>query len=122
MKHQNYCMREINMHTNFAGKLVRDKIPQIIQANGLTPIIEVLSDEDYLIELDKKLNEEVAEYQESKSIEELADILEVILAICTARGYLHFNLENKRGQKEVVWRNYQREPWMKWLPEQIWKA
>lgn len=89
------------MHTNFTGKLVRDKIPQIIQADGLTPIIEVLSDEDYLIELDKKLNEEVAEYQESKSIEELADILEVILAICTARGYLHFNLENKRFIKRI---------------------
>ena len=90
------------MHTNFTGKLVRDKIPKIIEAAGLTPIIETLSDEDYLIELDKKLNEEVAEYQESKSIEELADILEVILAICTARGHLHFELENRRFIKRVA--------------------
>ncbi len=69
------------------GKLVRDKIPQIIKDAGKTPIIEVLSDEDYLKELDKKLNEEVAEYQLDKSIEEMADILEVLYAICEARGH-----------------------------------
>lgn len=69
------------------GKLVRDKIPQIIEEAGKKPIIEILSDEDYLIELDKKLNEEVAEYQADKSIEEMADVLEVLFAICEARGY-----------------------------------
>lgn len=89
------------MHTNFTGKLVRDKIPQIIEADGLTPIIEILSDEDYLIELDRKLNEEVAEYQESKSIEELADILEVILAICTARDHSSDVLELTRLRKRI---------------------
>ena len=59
------------------GKLVRDKIPEIIKNDGKTPIIEILSNEEYLLELDKKLNEEVAEYQADKSIEEMADILEV---------------------------------------------
>ena len=57
------------------GKLVRDKIPQIIQADGKSPIIRTLSEEDYLKELDKKLDEEVAEYQADKSIEEMADVL-----------------------------------------------
>ena len=57
------------------GKLVRDKIPEIIKNDGKTPIVEILSDEDYLKELDKKLNEEVAEYQADKSIEEMADVL-----------------------------------------------
>lgn len=69
------------------GKLVRDKIPEIIKNDGKTPIIEILSDEDYLKELDKKLNEEVAEYQADKSIEEMADVLEVLYAICEARGH-----------------------------------
>lgn len=68
------------------GKLVRDKIPQIIRDDGKEPIVEILSEEDYLIELDKKLNEEVAEYQADKSIEEMADGLEVLFAICEARG------------------------------------
>ncbi len=36
--------------------------------------------------LDAKLNEELAEYQESKSMEELADLLEVIRAVAIARG------------------------------------
>lgn len=69
------------------GKLVRDKIPEIIKNDGKTPIIEILSDEDYLKELDKKLNEEVAEYQADKSIEEMVDVLEVLFAICEARGH-----------------------------------
>lgn len=69
------------------GKLVRDRIPEIIRNDGKTPIIEILSNEDYLQELDKKLNEEVAEYQADKSIEEMADVLEVLFAICEARGY-----------------------------------
>ena len=46
------------------NKLVRDKIPQIIEASGKTCETEVLSDERYLEMLDKKLNEELAEYQQ----------------------------------------------------------
>ena len=69
------------------GKLVRDKIPQIIKAAGKTPITRILDHSEYLEELDKKLNEEIAEYHEDKSIEEMADVLEVLFAICEARGY-----------------------------------
>ena len=68
------------------GKLVRDRIPEIIKNDGKTPIIEILSNEEYLLELDKKLNEEVAENQADKSIEEMADILEVLFAICEGRA------------------------------------
>ena len=81
------------------GKLVRDKIPEIIKNDGKTPIVEVLSAEEYLIELDKKLNEEVAEYQADKSIEEMADVLEVLLAICEARGYSEEELIRVREDK-----------------------
>lgn len=69
------------------GKLVRDKIPEIIKADGKVPITRVLSKKEYLEELDRKLNEEVAEYQADKSLEEMADILEVLFAICESRGY-----------------------------------
>ena len=82
------------------GKLVRDKIPQIIKDAGKTPIIEILSDKDYLRELDKKLNEEVAEYQADKSIEEMADILEVLYAICEARGYSVEQLMQMKAKKQ----------------------
>lgn len=69
------------------GKLVRDKIPEIISAAGKTPITRVMQQDEYLDELDIKLNEEVAEYQADKSIEEMADVLEVLFAICEARGH-----------------------------------
>ena len=67
-------------------KLVRDRIPEIIEQAGQACSCSVLSDEEYLKMLDEKLNEELAEYQESKSMEELADLLEVIRAVTLARG------------------------------------
>lgn len=81
------------------GKLVRDKIPQIIIADGRTPIVRTLSDEEYLSELDRKLNEEVAEYQADKSLEEMADVLEVLLAICEAHGHSVDELIEVRDKK-----------------------
>ena len=74
------------MSTTKYHKLVRDRIPEIIEKSGKCPVYSILSDEAYLAKLDEKLNEELAEYQESKSMEELADLLEVIRAVATARG------------------------------------
>lgn len=94
------------------GKLVRDHIPQIIIADGKKPITRILDDEEYLNELDQKLNEEVAEYQADKSIEEMADVLEVLFAICEARGHSVEDLmevrnakREKRGgfEKRIFW-------------------
>ena len=74
------------MSTIQYNKLVRDRIPEIIEASGKRCVCATLSDEEYLAKLDEKLNEELGEYQESKSMEELADLLEVIRAVATARG------------------------------------
>ena len=68
------------------NKLVRDNIPDIIAATGATCEHRTLTTEEYLDALNAKLDEEVAEYHESGSIEELADILEVIYAIAAAKG------------------------------------
>ena len=81
------------------NKLVRDKIPEIIENAGKTSVTHILSDDEYLSELDKKLNEECAEYQADKSIEELADMLEVMYAIAEARGWLVSELEAVRKEK-----------------------
>lgn len=64
------------------NKLVRDRIPEIIAAQGQKPIIRVMDDKEYISSLEKKFDEEVAEYHESKELEELADVLEVIYALC----------------------------------------
>lgn len=68
------------------GKLVRDKIPQIIRAQGETPHIRVLEGPEFHDALERKLQEEAAEYLESRELTELADILEVVCALCQADG------------------------------------
>ena len=63
------------MKTITYNKLVRDRIPEIIEDSGKTCEIEVLDDKTYLEMLDKKLTEELNEYYESHNAEELADLL-----------------------------------------------
>lgn len=81
------------------NKLVRDRIPEIIEKSGKTAYYRILNNEEYIEELDRKLNEECAEYKEDKSIEELADMLEVIYAIAQARGYSIEELEQVCAEK-----------------------
>ena len=80
-------------------KLIRDKIPEIIEQSGKKCIVEVMDNDTYIEYLDQKLNEELAEYQQDKSAEELADLLEVIYAVAVARGYSVEELERKRLDK-----------------------
>lgn len=81
------------------NKLVRDRIPEIIEASGAKCKTEILSEEKYIAMLDKKLDEELAEYRADHSIEELADLLEVIRAAAVARGYTLEELEAVRASK-----------------------
>ena len=81
------------------NKLVRDKIHEIIMKSGKTAHCHVLDNNEYITELDRKLNEECAEYQADKNIEELADMLEVMYAIAEARGYSVADLERVRLEK-----------------------
>lgn len=83
------------------NKLVRDRIPEIIESDGRKCSTEVLSDDRWLQMLDAKLDEELAEYQESKSLEELADLLEVMRAVVKARGWSWEQLEQVRQEKAV---------------------
>lgn len=81
------------------NKLVRDRIPEIIEAQGNSCVTEVLSNEAYLRMLDAKLDEELAEYHQDQNLEELADLLEVIFAAAEARGYTREQLEQIRAKK-----------------------
>lgn len=83
------------------NKLVRDKIPQIIESTGKSCRTQVLSREEYLQKLDEKLCEELAEYQQSKELEELADLLEVMEAVVLARGYTWQELTAVRDEKRA---------------------
>ena len=81
------------------NKLVRDRIPEIIEASGAACRTEILSDEKYLEMIDAKLDEELAEYHKDQNVEELADLLEVIRAATLARGYSLDELEAVRANK-----------------------
>ncbi|KAF5055278.1 hypothetical protein DSECCO2_379340 [anaerobic digester metagenome] len=87
------------MKTTPHNKLVRDRIPEIIEASGKSCTTEILSDEAYLKMLDKKLDEELAEYHTDQNLEELADLLEVVRACAVARGYSVEELEQVRAEK-----------------------
>lgn len=73
------------MKTTF-NKLVRDKIPQIIEDQGEKVTVRILKDAEYTQCLANKLDEEVAEFHREKNPEELADILEVVFALSENLG------------------------------------
>jgi len=82
------------------NKLVRDRIPEIIEKSGKTASVRMLSHEEYLKRLDEKLSEELNEYLKDQSMEEIADLLEVIHAVVNARGSDMDEVEKIRLQKK----------------------
>lgn len=81
------------------NKLVRDKIPEIIEKTGKKAVFEKVSQEDYIRLLNDKLGEELQEYMECQSLEELADMVEVIYAILDQKQISLKEFENIRLQK-----------------------
>ncbi|MEK4277652.1 nucleoside triphosphate pyrophosphohydrolase [Paenibacillus sp. FSL R7-0026] len=85
------------------NKLVRDKIPQIIEADGKECKMRVLNDEEYTVALKTKLQEELNEFLDAKErteqIEELADLLEVVYSFARSQGTTMEELEYIRKTK-----------------------
>lgn len=90
------------------NKLVRDKIPEVIEKSGKQYRIRTLNDHEYIIELKKKLGEEVEEYLNAKNdveaVEELADVLQLIHALAKIHNSnidqvetIRIDKANKRG-------------------------
>ena len=79
--------------------MVRDRIPEIIAADGKKANTRVLADKEYLKELIKKLGEEAKELEANPSIEELADIKELLIAIREAMKIHAGELEDLRRKK-----------------------
>ena len=84
------------------NKLVRDKIPEIIAANGQDAQYRILSEEEYRACLEAKLDEEVGEYHRDKTPEELADILEVVYALAATAGCSRDQLMEIYNQKHLA--------------------
>lgn len=80
-------------------KLVRDNIVKIIEQNGEKPKYRVLEDDEYVDALHKKLFEEVSEFVEEDSLEELADVMEVIYSIARVKNIDLMQVERIRRDK-----------------------
>lgn len=85
------------------NKLVRDRIPEIIEMVGKTAITRVLSEPEYILEVQKKMHEELKEYEgalhSDDRLEELVDLLELVYAASSLLGASPLELEELRARK-----------------------
>ena len=82
-------------------KIVRDRIPEIIEKSGKRAEYEQVSREEALAGLEEKLTEETREYLESRDLEEMADILEVLHGILRLRNVSMEEVEEIRLRKKA---------------------
>ena len=73
------------------NKLVRDRVPAMLQASGRRTVSKTVDGQELIAALRAKVDEELAEYDAAPDDEgaagELADLLEVIIALARQRGY-----------------------------------
>ncbi len=81
-------------------KLVRDFIPRIIESKGEACVHHVAEDVEYWGRLKEKLMEEVGEFLEAESVEEMADVFEVIEAILKFKNIEREEVERVRVSKK----------------------
>jgi len=109
---QYYVPLEVNAKmskTTVYNKLVRDRIPELVRESGRECTIEVVDEEAYLLLLEKKLQEELSSYQQKKSLEELADLLEVLGAVVRARGSSWEELTAIRKRRKEQYGGYDKK-------------
>ena len=85
------------------NKLVRDKIPQIIRRDNAVPIMQMLTHKRFLVELKKKLLEEIKESQMAKTADEvmneIVDVLEILQTMASIKKITWGRIERERGDK-----------------------
>jgi predicted house-cleaning noncanonical NTP pyrophosphatase (MazG superfamily) len=98
-----------------AGKLVRDRIPDIIRAEGRTCVVETLNGLAYVAALRDKLIEEaneVAAASEPELAAELADVLEVLEALAAASGVSMTTVRQMQQQRRDERGGFERQIWL----------
>lgn len=90
-------------------KLVRDRIPEIIEESGRQCDCDVLSDDDFLCYAEQKLDEELAEFHQARDVAELADLIETVYAVAEALGTDRVALEELRARKALKRGGFERK-------------
>lgn len=94
------------------GKIVRDRIPEIIEQNGSRAVTRIPEKEEIIEGLEVKLTEELTEYLEDHSLEEMADLLEVMHGILHHRGVSWEVLERIRLEKKEKRGGFEQGIWL----------
>ena len=82
------------------NKLVRDRIPEILDKKGISYKKRIANNKEYKKELIKKFIEETQEFIKDKSVGELADVLEVVYAIKKIPDYANVDKIQREKKKE----------------------
>ena len=94
------------------NKLVRDGIPDLIAAGGRTADYRVLSPTEFRANLEDKLDEELAEYRETRDHIELMDLVEVIQAILETEGVDWATFERDRAARRAERGGFRARIWL----------
>ena len=100
------------------NKLIRDNNVKLMEDKGCKVTYEILDDKRYGQELDKKLQEEVSEYLADYSVEEMADVMEVIYAMLDFRGITMEEVEKVRLNKRNLKGEFKNKIFLKDVEEE----
>lgn len=81
-------------------KLVRDRIPEIIESTGRSCDTRIVFGNEFYGYLDRKLDEEISEFRQERNLEELADIMEVVYGLAECLGHTEQELNLLRSSKK----------------------
>ncbi|MEV6985600.1 nucleoside triphosphate pyrophosphohydrolase [Sphaerisporangium sp. NPDC051017] len=97
------------------GKLVRDRIPDIIEAEGCTAEVRVLDESELVPALTAKLAEEAEELRQAEPADrlgELADIYEVMAALAETLGFSERQIQEAASHKRAERGGFSRRLWL----------
>lgn len=112
------------MKKYFHKKLIRDKIPEIIEANNGHYETRILDDKEFGVELKKKLIEEGKELQNASDKEltgELADVLELVKSIAAQKGIEFRAVEEKQINKKEKRGGFDKKIFLEWSDQKAGK-
>lgn len=98
------------------GKLIRDRIPEIIRSNGAAATVYRLQDPEYVPALLSKLIEESNELALAESrqdrLQEAADVYEVLMAVAQMDGYTMGEVQAAADQKRADRGGFEDKLWL----------